>query len=562
MMLTSLHIENIAVIKSVDIDLAGGFSSFTGETGAGKSIIIDSIGLLLGKRAERELIRTGESRALVSAVFDDLAEETLAALSSCGVEPDEEGKLLIQRTVQTDGHSSVRINGRAITLSVLKEIGPALIHIHGQNDNRLITDPQNQTHILDSYADDGQLLEEYRSLYHELCALRRQIRDVSVDEGQRLREIEMLRYQIADIDAVSLRAGEEEKLEEKRGRLKNAEKISKNVSFAYRALKGSEKGSVVYILSRAIQALSQLADVIPEVQSIAADLEEKMWQIDDSAEKIDEFGGDIEGDPTELLNRVEARLDAIDRLCRKYGKGGIADVLDFRAKAAERLSDLESADDCLVALQKEEEACYARVLAQARKLHEARVTAASQLEAEIAEALAFLDMPRVHFKISIQEQIKHGRADFDENGFDKIEFLISTNPGEPPAPMAKIASGGELSRIMLSIKSVLADKDGIPTIIYDEVDTGVSGKTARKIGIKLRDAGSRSQVLCVTHSAQIASLADCHFVIAKGERDGRAETSVLRLTREERVEELARILGGLSVTDAQRLAAIDMLQGQ
>ncbi len=561
-MLTSLHIENIAVIKSVDIDLAGGFSSFTGETGAGKSIIIDSIGLLLGKRAERELIRTGESRALVSAVFDDLAEETLAALSSCGVEPDEEGKLLIQRTVQTDGHSSVRINGRAITLSVLKEIGPALIHIHGQNDNRLITDPQNQTHILDSYADDEQLLEEYRALYHGLCALRRQIRDVSVDEGQRLREIEMLRYQIADIDAVSLRAGEEEKLEEKRGRLKNAEKISKNVSFAYRALKGSEKGSVVYILSRAIQALSQLADVIPEVQSIAADLEEKMWQIDDCAEKIDEFGGDIEGDPTELLNRVESRLDAIDRLCRKYGKGGIADVLDFRAKAAERLSDLESADDRLAALQREEEACYGRVLVQARKLHEARLTAATQLEAEIAEALAFLDMPRVHFKISIQEQIKHERAEFDENGFDKIEFLISTNPGEPPAPMAKIASGGELSRIMLSIKSVLADKDGIPTIIYDEVDTGVSGKTARKIGIKLRDAGSRSQVLCVTHSAQIASLADYHFVIAKGERDGRAETSVLRLTHEERVEELARILGGLSVTDAQRLAAIDMLQGQ
>lgn len=561
-MLTSLHIENIAVIKSVDIDLTGGFSSFTGETGAGKSIIIDSIGLLLGKRAERELIRTGESRALVSAVFDDLAEETLASLASCGVEPDEEGKLLIQRTVQTDGHSSVRVNGRAITLSVLKEIGPALIHIHGQNDNRLITDPQNQTHILDSYAADGHMLEEYRALYHELCALRRQIRDVSVDEGQRLREIEMLRYQIADIDAVSLRAGEEEKLEEKRGRLKNVEKISKNVSFAYRALKGSEKGSVVYILSRAIQALSQLADVIPEAQTIAADLEEKMWQIDDFAEKIDEFCGDIEGDPTELLNRVEARLDAIDRLCRKYGKGGIADVLDFRAKAAERLSDLESADDRLAVLQKEEESCYARVLAQARKLHEMRVAAASQLEAEIAEALAFLDMPRVHFKISIQEQIKHGCAEFDENGFDKIEFLISTNPGEPPAPMAKIASGGELSRIMLSIKSVLTDKDGIPTIIYDEVDTGVSGKTARKIGIKLRDAGIRSQVLCVTHSAQIASLADCHFVIAKGERDGRAETSVLRLTREERVEELARILGGLSVTDAQRLAAIDMLQGQ
>lgn len=560
-MLASLHIENIAVIKSVDIDFTAGFSVFTGETGAGKSIIIDSIGLLLGKRADRDLIRTGESRALVSAVFEALSEETVGALAESGIEPDEEGRLLIQRTVQADGHSSVRVNGRAVTLAVLKEIGSVLVNVHGQNDNRLITDTQNQIRILDSYANTKDALNAYHVLYGELCEVRRAIRDVSVDEAERLRETEMLKFQLADIDALSLKEGEEEKLEQKRGRLRNIEKISKNTSFAYRALKGSEKGSAIYILSRALQAVKQLADVIPQAAEIAANLEENMWQLDDVAERILEFGGDEEGDPTELLNRVEARLDAINRLCRKYGKD-VAEVLSFRDRAAARLLALEGADGRLEELRKAEQDCLKRVLAAASRLHEMRAAAALQLEKEVADALAFLDMPRVRFQISLAKRQRHGEVDFDHNGFDDIAFLISANPGEAPAPMARIASGGELSRIMLSLKSVIADKDGIPTVIYDEVDTGVSGKTARKIGMKLKDAGERTQVLCVTHSAQIASLAGCHLVIEKAEKDGRAETSVRTLSQGERVDEIARILGGLSVTDAQRRAALDMLEGQ
>ena len=307
--------------------------------------------------------------------------------------------------------------------------------------------------------------------------------------------------------------------------------------------------------------MRQLADVIPESADIAAKLEENMWQLDDLAERVYEFGGDSEGDPTELLNRVEARLDAINRLCRKYGKD-VAEVLAFREKAAARLAALEGADNRLEELRNAERACMNKAQQAAAALHDLRATAALRLEKEIGEALSFLDMPRVHFEIRMTERKKHGEFDFDQNGFEDIEFLISTNPGEAPAPMAKIASGGELSRIMLSLKSVIADKDGIPTVIYDEVDTGVSGKTARKIGIKLKDTGSRTQVLCVTHSAQIASLAGCHLVIEKGEKDGRAETGVRQLTQEERVEELARILGGLSVTDAQRRAALDMLEGQ
>ncbi len=559
-MLISLHIENIAVIKSVDIDFSAGFSAFTGETGAGKSIIIDSIGLLLGKRADRELIRHGEARALVSAVFDVLSPETVSALAAIGVEPDEEGKILLQRLVQADGHSTIRLNGRVITLSLLKEIGPALIHIHGQNDNRMLTDPHNQMRILDRYAATGAALLAYRTCYQKLSAVRRQLHAVVTDEGERLREIEMLQFQIADIDALSLKEGEEEKLEEKRKRLQHAEKIEKSTAFTYRALKGSEKGSAIYLISRSMQALSQIVDALPEVAAQRSKLEELLWQIDDVAEQISEYGGEGEAqDPTEQLNRVEERLYAINCLCRKYGKD-VAAVLAFRARAAERLAALAGADERRAALEKEENLCVQQALAAARILQAQRQVAAERLCQEITSTLSFLDMPRVHFAIQLTERHVHGAPAFDENGIADIEFLIATNPGEAPAPMAKIASGGELARIMLALKSVIADRDGIQTVIYDEVDTGVSGKTARKIGMKLKETGQKTQVLCVTHSAQIASLSVQHFVITKQERNGRAETCVTLLSDTERVEELARILGGLSVTEAQRQAARDMVE--
>ena len=371
----------------------------------------------------------------------------------------------------------------------------------------------------------------------------------------------MLRYQVADIDALSLHEGEEEELEEKRRRLQNAERISKHTSFAYRALKGSEKGSVTYILSRTVQSLASLHDVIPQTAEFSEKLEDFMWQIDDIAEQVADLGGEDGGDPTALLNRVEARLDGINKLCRKYGKD-VAAILSFRAKAAEELAQLEGADERLDLLKKEEAQAVLVAKEAAARLHERREKAALHLQKEITEALTFLDMPRVKFVIKTALREERGEPVFDRNGQEEISFLISTNPGEAPAPMSKIASGGELSRIMLSLKSVIADKDGIPTVIYDEVDTGVSGKTARKIGFKLRAAAERSQIFCVTHSAQIASLAAHHFVIRKQELDGRAATTVHLLDREGRVEELARILGGLSVTEAQRQAALDMLNGE
>ncbi len=560
-MLSSLHIENIAVIKSVDIDFGKGFSAFTGETGAGKSILIDSINLMLGNRADRELIRKGEERALVSAVFDSLTPQTRVALSAVGIEPDEDGLLMIQRTITADGHSSVRINGRAVTLSVLREVGAALIHIHGQNDNRLLTDAENHIRILDAYAGDAAALATYTAAYKELLELRRQIKEVTGDEGERLRLLEMLQYQVADIDNYNLKPGEEEKLEEKRSRLQNAEKIAKQTSFAYRALKGSEKGSVTYILSRVIQSLQQLQDIIPQTAGMSQKLEDFMWQIDDIAERIYDLSGESDGDPTELLNKVEARLDAINKLCRKYGKD-IEAILAFRENAAVRISKLQSADDRLIQLREQEKECVARAAKAAAELRACRIAAAARLQQEITDALAFLDMPRVHFVIRVEAQYENEEPVFDKYGGDSISFLISTNIGETPSPLAKIASGGELSRIMLSLKSVIADKDGIPTVVYDEIDTGVSGKTARKIGIKLQKSAEKSQILCVTHSAQIASLADHHFAIKKQEVDNRASTSVQTLDREARVAEIARILGGLSVTDAQRQAAQDMLEGK
>ena len=397
-MLASLHIENIAVIKSVDLDFGKGFSTFTGETGAGKSILIDSISLLLGNRADRELIRKGEERALVSAVFSDLDADIRASLAALGIEPDEDGLLMIQRTVSADGHSSVRLHGRAITLSVLREVGALLIHIHGQNDNRLLTDPVQHIRILDAYADDYEQLAEYRAAYEELSRIRREIQTVSGDESERLRRLEMLRYQVADIDALSLRDGEEEELEEKRRRLQNAERISKQTSFAYRALKGSEKGSVTYILSRTLQSLSQLQDVIPQATEFCEKLEDFMWQIDDIAEQVADLGGEEAGDPTEMLNRVEARLDGISKLCRKYGKD-VAAILAFREKAAEQLALLEGADERLDALQKQEKQAAQVAKAAADRLHACREAAALRLQSEITEALAVLDMPRVKFVI-------------------------------------------------------------------------------------------------------------------------------------------------------------------
>ena len=557
-MLHSLHIENIAVIKRVDIDFSTGFTVLTGETGAGKSIIIDSINLLLGAKADRELVRTGESVATVIGLFSDLTGNSSDLLTDAGVTPDEEGNILIQRSIFADGKSQIRINGRISTLSQLRAIAPSLISIHGQSDTHEITDFKKQLELIDLFSHNESLLTEYSVAYERLVEIRRQIEEIRAKEAELERLSEILEYQIKDIDALSLRDGEEEELIDKKLKIKNSEKITKNASFAFKALKGSEKGSISLLLDKSAQALFQIADVVPEFSEYSEALREMKYKIDDIAEEVYAAISDIEENPTESLNKIESRLDKISKIKRKYGLT-VSDVLAFREKAAEELETLKNSDDVLRKLTAEEKEAYSNALVIADKLHGIRVASAKEIEKSVKETLEFLDMPKVVFFTSIKEECVEGKKELYPDGADKIEFYISANAGAEPQPLSKIASGGELSRIMLALKSVIADKDGISTVIFDEIDAGVSGKTARKIGIKMLNLAKKTQIICVTHSAQIASLADTHILIRKKNVDEKTETEMIVLSDDGRINELSRILGGITVTEAQRRAAADML---
>jgi len=558
-MLISLHIENLAVIRSVDIDLSAGFMALTGETGAGKSIIIDSIGLLIGAKADKELIRTGEAAGMVSGVFGDLSCEVLDSLEECGVKPDVDGLLLIQRSISLDGRSNVKINGRTVTLSILKEIGPRLINIHGQSDTSALIDPRNQLSMLDIYSSSAELLGQYSDAYLELEKIRREIKEISEKEHERERLCEILRYQIDDIDSYALYDGEEEELVDRKLRIKNSEKLTKNAGFVFKALKGSEKGSVSFLLERSASALDQISDVIPEFSEYSEKLRDFYYQVSDIAEEVYAEISDMDEDSEESLNEIESRLDKITKLKRKYGLT-IRDILAFRDKAEEELDALNNSDARLARLESLEKAMYEKAKSIADVLHERRCASAKIIEKEVKEILEFLDMPKVVFFADIKEAFKGGKKLLNQYGSDTVEFYISANRGADAQPLGKIASGGELARVMLALKSVIADKDGISTVIFDEIDAGVSGKTARKIGIKMLALSRKLQLIAVTHSAQIASLADVHFLISKSDVDSATETRVDVLDREGRITELSRILGGIDVTDAQRRAAIDMLE--
>lgn len=551
-MLSALHIENIAVVKSLDIDFSYGMTVLSGETGAGKSIIIDSLGLLLGMRADKELIRSGEDRAEVSAVFEGLPDSATALISELGFDSSE-GSIMISRSVSTAG-SSARINGRAVTLSVLREVSGVLFNIHGQNDNQQLLDSDNHVEIIDSYAKNSEIRGEYSEIYREILHKRNEIDSLRRDRREQERLSEMLRFQIADIDGARLKRGEEEVLEQTVAKLRSMEQIIKCCTFVQKALEGSEKTrGAIYLTERAAAAMDNVSDALPEAESISERLNDIKYELSDIAESMSalyDFGGE---DPSTKLDRAEARLHTIGRLKKKYGSS-VEEILDFRAEAAARLSDIENADGRVEELTEELEALEARANALAKTLSERRRNSSRELTKKITETLAFLDMPKVRFDVGIEKT-----EDFGATGKDCVEFLISTNPGEPLMPMAKIASGGELARIMLSLKNVLNECDGIDTVIFDEIDTGISGKTSRKVGIKLKEISAKTQVICVTHSAQIASMAHNHFHISKTEVDGRAETRLRLLDRGGREEEIARILGGIEITEAQRSAAREMI---
>ena len=553
-MLKFLHIENIAVVKSADIDFCEGFTVLTGETGAGKSVIIDSINMLSGGRVSRDVIRAGESYALSEAVFDGISEATAEKLASMGIETDD-GEVLLSHKMSAEGKSTLRINGRAVTKTTLREAGRLLISIHGQNDSKVLFDKGAYVDMVDSFGSCDGEREAYDAIYKELDSYRRRLRDISTDEEQKARERDMLEYQIKDIDSKKLKNGEEEELEAEKLRLSSLEKINKHVNFSYRALQGGEKGaSASYLLSRASESLNKIADVIPEAAELAEKLLDMSYEVSDIADRVAAFGDDGGEDIDTRLDKIESRLEAISGLKRRYGKD-IKSILEFRDKAVARLDDIVLSDEHAVEYEKRIKELEASARVAAKALTDKRRLAAAQASAKIMETLTYLDMPKVKFEIALTKT-----EDFTPSGCDKVEFMVATNPGEPMSPMSDIASGGEMARIMLSLKSVLNEKDGVDSAIYDEIDTGISGKTSRKIGIKLHEIARDSQVICVTHSAQIATLADNHFLISKKEVDGRAQTSIRLLEKEERVEEAARILGGINITDAQRQAARDMIE--
>lgn len=552
-MLTSLHIENIAVIRRADLDLEKGFSALTGETGAGKSMIVDSINLLLGNRISREMIRSGEASATVSAVFEELSDLAVEYIREMGIDV-EDASIMLSRTITADGRSQTRLDGRVITQAMQREIARLLISIQGQADSQNLLQKAKHRELLDAYGMSKEALADYRAAFEEFKKCRKEVQVLSQDSAEKLRLCEMLKYQIEDIDSMKLKVGEEEALIKERDRLSNIERINKQTGMICRLLRDSEKGNAYDVIRRAETLLESLNGLVDDTDNLCARLSFAASEIEDVAETVRSYMDDDREDPTARIDRIEGRLEGIAKLKRKYG-ADVAAVLAFWSDAAARLEALETSDERLAVLQKQLETLTKTAKKHALALRQKRKEAAKEIVKQVTESLAFLDMPKVRFEIAINP------TELGEHGGDDIEFLIATNPGEPPLPLSKIASGGELSRIMLALRSVLNDHDGVDTVIFDEIDTGVSGKTSRKIGIKLKEtAKGGTQVLCVTHSAQIASLADNHYRITKHEREGRAETDVQLLNSNERVDEIARILGSIEPTAAQRNAAREMIE--
>ena len=558
-MLSSLHIENIAVIKKVDIDFESGFSVLTGETGAGKSILIDSINLLLGGKTSKELIRNGEERAEVSALFSDV-DEPMRRATDLDVSTDEDGYIYILREIFSDGKTKTKLNGKTVPVSIQKELATHLISIHGQNDNRILMSPSAHLEYLDSYAGNGPILEEYYRYYELMNDCQKKISELSVDEREKARTVELLKYQVADIDSAKLKIGEEEELEAKRDRVKNSERILRQSRLITKALYRNEKSLPAYeLVKKAISAIESISEYIEKSDEYISKLSDISYILEDIGLTVEDMSESEYENPEEELDKIETRLDLISKLERKYGSD-ISEILSYREKSAAQLENIELSDVKIKELSKKFEEYEKKALELASKLSDLRKNAAKTLEKSIIDELSYLEMPKVRFGVDIKKSLtSEGKIKFTRTGTDDVEFLLSANPGEPLKPLAKIASGGELSRIMLALKSVNAADAVGETLIFDEIDVGVSGKTSQKIGMRLRALSKANQVICITHSAQIAAEAHHQYLIKKSERDGRVETSVTKLDREGRINEIARIMGGVNITDKLLDSAAEML---
>ena len=548
-MLSLLHIENIAVIECADISFDRGFNVLTGETGAGKSIVIDAISAILGQRAYRDMIRTGTNKASVRAVFTDVPE--LSWFADNGVEYDSE--TIIQREIHLDGKNVCRVNGSLVTVSILNKLGLQLINIHGQHDSASLFDEANHLTYLDDFAANEALRSDYSEKYAAVSRLRNEINRISMDEGEKLRRMETLKYQIEEIEKANLTAGEDEELEARRKVLQNSEKIADGLNDAVENLYGSdETDGAATLLSIAERALARISKFSEDIASLHEKVADMMYQVQDVAEIARDVRDDLAYSADEL-ERIESRLDVIHRLRRKYGVS-CADILEYLQKAKQELDEIEFADDHIERLKKKLKKAEKAAWEAALSLRENRKETAEKLSKRILTELAQLDMPKVQFACNFTE------LELTALGADAVAFFMSANVGEALKPMSKVASGGELARIMLAMKNVLAEQDKVNTLIFDEVDTGVSGRAAQKVAEKLKAVAKNKQVLCVTHLPQIAAMGDTHLLIAKGERDGRTYTTVTPLDLEGRKRELARIIGGANITETTLKSAEEMLQ--
>ena len=548
-MLSLLHIENIAVIECSDIAFDRGFNVLTGETGAGKSIVIDAISAILGERAYRDMIRTGTNKASVRAVFTDVPQ--LQWFESNGVPYDAE--TVIQRDIFLDGKNVCRVNGVLVTVSILRQLGLQLINIHGQHDSASLLDEENHLGILDSFAANGGLRDEYAQKYQGVMELRREIQRMSMDESEKLRRMETLRYQIEEISKANLKPGEDEILEQRRKFLQNAEKLSSGIDHVVQCLYGGDDtDGAVSLLADAGGALSRLSRYTDAYGALSERLQDLMYQVQDISEEMRDARDELSYSADEL-EQIESRLDQIHRLRRKYGVS-CEDILQYMDNAKRELDEIEFADDHLERLKGKLRNAEDDAWEAAHKLREVRKSTAQLLAARILSELAQLDMPRVQFSCEFTEK------ELSADGADGVVFYMSANAGEALKSMSKVASGGELARIMLAMKNVLAELDQVPTLIFDEVDTGVSGRAAQKVAEKLRSVAAHKQVLCVTHLPQLAALAQTHFLISKEEREGRTYTNVAPLDLESRKLELARIIGGANITETTLKSAEEMLR--
>lgn len=552
-MLSNLQIENIAIIKKAVIDFKDGFNVMTGETGAGKSIIIDSLNAVLGERTSRELIRTNCDYAAVSALFYDSTQEIKNILGEFDIEPEEDSSLLITRKMTCDGKNICKVNGIGVTVSMLKRLGSALVNIHGQSDSQLLLNPEYHCSFIDSVAENSEVFRKFTESYNEYAAAVQELEKLNVDESEKARRYEMLSYQIDEIEKANITVGEWDGLRRRQELFRNAEKLCSALNASYSCLNSDDgNGGAVELCFSASGKLNHAAELSEEIDDVSKRLESCAYTLSDLSDEIRKMLDGFDFDEADI-NSVEERLEVLYELSKKYGKTE-EEILAYYDSALKQRNAIENSDEIKNKLEKKVKELYATACENALELSHTRKKAGEFFSESVCRELKFLDMPAVKFFVDIKE------CKLCENGIDDVEFFLSANVGEDAKPLHKIASGGELSRIMLAIKSVLAEKDNISTLIFDEIDTGVSGSAAQKIAIKLKEVSKTHQVICVTHLAQIASYADEHMLISKSEENGQTYTHLESLGFEERKRELARIMGGMEITDLMLENAEQMLK--